>query len=528
VKIYSDPGLPYPYTFREPDKPIKPGGTLSVAVNWDFSTQDTTKGAGSGTIVVPNIVYNRLLGHVRGTNPLYNPFKLQLEPEIAKSWELSPDGLVHTFHLQPGVKWQNVAPLNGRPFTAADVKFTYERYQTTGVNTQYFVHVDRFEATDPETLKVTMKQPTADFLIPLGSFYTTLHPRELVEDGSIDATAVGTGPMIVKEMLPGQSIRFEKNPDYWEREVLLDGAELKIMLDASARLAAFRAEQVDYSNGIFNRLIEVNAILDTNPDVQINIGAQTRGTVMALIMDNPKWQDERVRRAIALAIDTEALKTILYEGMAKKLPAFDWSFLFDEEPTVESGVFGDWWRYDPDEAQSLLSAAGQEQLEFTDEYYPYTPQNTQQSEMLVDQFRKVGITMKSSLQEYTTFNSQWVGRKLKEASSVGWAAGGYDADNYFYNHVRTDAPGNRWKISDPDIDRWADEQQVELNADKRKELLRKIWDKDLDMMYRPPLVSPLSFEVYQPWLRALRYDGLGANGFYYSLGDQIAGVWLDK
>ena len=107
-------------------------------------------------------------------------------------------------------------------------------------------------------------------------------------------------------------------------------------------------------------------------------------------------------------------------------------------------------------------------------------------------------------------------------------SGRLQRDNYFYNHVRTDAPGNRWKISDPDIDRWADAQQVELNPEKRKELLRNIWDKDLDMMYRPPLVSPISFEVYGPAVRNLRYDGLGANGFYYSLGDQIAGVWLDK
>jgi peptide/nickel transport system substrate-binding protein len=396
------------------------------------------------------------------------------------------------------------------------------------VNTQYFVNVASFETPDPLTLKVTMKKPTADFLVPLGSFYTTLHPKELVDDGSIEKTAVGTGPMILKEIQPGQIITFTKNPDYFEREVLLDGAELRIMQDAAARLAAFRAGQVDYANGIFNSLPEVQAIVKSNPDVQINMGAQTRGAGMALIMDNPKWKDERVRRAIALSIDTDALIQVLYQGTAKKLPVFDWSFIFDEEPTATSGAFGKWWRYDVEEAKKLLAAAGADKLEFTDEYYPYTPQNTQQSEMLVDMFRKAGIKMTSSRQEYTTFNSQWVGRKLKEASSVGWAAGGYDADNYFYNHVRTDAPGNRWKISDPDIDKWADAQQVELNPQKRKELLRKIWDKDLDMMYRPPLVSQISFEVYPAHVRALRYDGLGANGFYYSLGDQISYVWLDK
>lgn len=85
VKVYKDPTLPYAYTFAEPNKPLKKGGIFKVAVNWDYATQDTTKGAGSGTIAVPNIVYNRLIGHVRDVSPIYNPFKLQLEPQIAKS-----------------------------------------------------------------------------------------------------------------------------------------------------------------------------------------------------------------------------------------------------------------------------------------------------------------------------------------------------------------------------------------------------------------------------------------------------------
>ncbi|MBM4415268.1 MAG: hypothetical protein FJ035_03215 [Chloroflexi bacterium] len=86
-------------------------------------------------------------------------------------------------------------PLNGRAFTAADVKFTFERYQREGVNTRYFVNVAAFETPDPLTLKVTMKKPMADFLVPLGSFYTTLHPKELVDDGRIEKTGVETQPL---------------------------------------------------------------------------------------------------------------------------------------------------------------------------------------------------------------------------------------------------------------------------------------------------------------------------------------------
>ena len=69
----------------------------------------------------------------------------------------------------------------------------------------------------------------------------------------------------------------------------------------------------------------------------------------------------------------------------------------------------------------------------------------------------------------------------------GWLTTGFDADNYFYGQVHSKSTGNRSQFTDSDIDTWAEAQQVELNPAKRKELWRKIWDKDLDMMYRPPL-----------------------------------------
>src|SRR5205814_1576399 len=111
------------------------------------------------------------------------PTKLELVPELAKSWETSPDGLTHTFKLQQGVKWQNIAPLSGRAFKAADVKFAYERYQNEGVHKPYFTNMKSVEAVDDSTVKITLNRPQPDFLIPLASRYTTIHPKELVDSG---------------------------------------------------------------------------------------------------------------------------------------------------------------------------------------------------------------------------------------------------------------------------------------------------------------------------------------------------------
>jgi peptide/nickel transport system substrate-binding protein len=207
---------------------------------------DPSVSAAGGTVTVPNMLYNRLIGIVRG--PKADVYQQPvLEPELAKSWERTPDGLVFTFKIQPGIKWQNLPPLNGRPFVAADAAFAMERYSKTGAHQQYFQSVSKFEVVDDLTFKVYMSRPVVDFLNPLGSNKQTIFPRELVDDGTLSKRGIGTGPMILKEFTPSQRVTFDKNPEYWERKVLLDGFEFRIMPDASARLAAFRSGQVDYA-----------------------------------------------------------------------------------------------------------------------------------------------------------------------------------------------------------------------------------------------------------------------------------------
>jgi ABC-type transport system substrate-binding protein len=341
--VVKDPNLPYPYQFPEPaGKTPKSGGTLRVGVDWEPGNHDVTKSAAGGTITAPNVAYNRLLGFVNG--PRFNPFKLELEPELAASWERTPDGLTYTFKLKPGVKWQNVAPLDGRPFGAADVKFAYERFQTEGVHRQYFSNVKSIEAPDQQTLKITLTKALADFVMPLGGRYLTIFPRELVDDGSIQRTMVGTGPMIMKERLPGQRVVFERNPDYFEGPTRLDGLEFRIILDRDAQLAAFRTEQLDftYAYSFAANKRDIDALLKTNPNVQLNMSATTFTTPFALNLSSSKYQDVRIRRAIQLSIDP-AVVTNFYDGLAKTLALQPWDLIFDKEPTPESGLFGKWW-----------------------------------------------------------------------------------------------------------------------------------------------------------------------------------------
>ncbi|MGI8549775.1 MAG: ABC transporter substrate-binding protein [Dehalococcoidia bacterium] len=523
-----DSGLPWPYNFPEPNKTAKPGGVMKVAATWDTSILDPTKTSAGGTITMLNIAYNRLIAIRSGIHQV-NPFKLNLDGEIAEKWE-QPQPNQYIFHLAPNIKYQDVAPLNGRDFTAADVKYAYERYAKEGVQTPFFKDVDSITAADDHTLSITLKQPSADFLVPLASRYLTLFPRELVESGQIEKMAVGTGPMILKDVVQSDHVTMVKFPKYWKKDVLLDGLEFRIMPDASSRLAAFRAGQVDYGYSVVDNRRDLEALLASNPKVQVNLASAVNSTFsISPNLQNPKFQDERVRQALMLAMDRDTLTNVIYgKGLAKTLPTMPWDFVFDKEPTGDQ--LGPWWHYDPAEAKKLLAAAGAEGLSFDMIYYEYSVAgNTRSNEVLTDQLKQAGITIRPQKVDYTTFNSQWVGGTYKEAAD-GWYTLGFDANTYFYNQIYSKSPGNRWHINDPQLDEWALKQYGELDAQARRQIQKQMWDRILQKAYRIEKPVAIGFETYQPSLRGIRFTGQphGANSSYYEWGVQVADAWLDK
>ena len=527
-ELVQDPALPYPYNFPEPNKTPQRGGIMKVAATWNFQSIDPIDSAAGGTVTVPNMVYNRLIGFKRG--PGADVFQPEIEPELAASWERSPDGLTFTFAIQPHATWQNIAPLNGRKFTAEDAAFALNRYATEGVHKSYYANVAGFEAVDDETFKINMAQATADFLNPLASNKQTIFPRELVDDDSIETNAIGTGPMILESLELGQNVLFSRNPDYWEKEVLLDGFEFRIMPDHPARLAQFRVGNIDYAYGVVSTVRDLNELLETNPDVQVNFIPITYNSIsMGINHTLEKYQDVRVRRALAMAIDRQEMVDIVFDGLGKAQNIIPWPFLFNEEKSVGSPEVGPYLQYNPDEARKLLAAAGAEGFTMNNSYYAYTSALEQMTEITYSQLARVGINMTGGKVDYTEFNSQWVPSKLPDFSTSAWSTSGYDADNWFHGQVHSQSPGNRWRTNDAEIDGWAEAQQVELDPAARAELWRKIWDKDLDQAYRPTLPWGFSLEVYQPWVRGLRFTGTapGDNNSYYTWGDQVHSAWID-
>ena len=94
--------------------------------------------------------------------------------------------------------------------------------------------------------------------------------------------------------------------------------------------------------------------------------------------------------------------------------------------------------------------------------------------------------------------------------------------------MHSESPGNRWRLNDPQVDAWAEQQQTELDPDARKEIHQTMWDYFLEKMFWPPVPSALYIQTYQPWLRGIRFGGIfGTNSSYYDWGDQVASAWID-
>ena len=177
----------------------------------------------------------------------------------------------------------------------------------------------------------------------------------------------------------------------------------------------------------------------------------------------------------------------------------------------------------------MLAAAGAEKLDFELVYFNYdNTRNRSYNELLAADFSQVGVTMKIASLDVTAFNAQWQRAEYKEAAD-GFATGGFGADTYYGAQLATGSSLNRWNISDPQLNEWGKQQSSELNPQRRREILRKIFDHYAQKAYRVEKVANYAFEAHHPWVRNQRLNGplssISTSGDFATFSDR---VWLDK
>ncbi len=447
--------------------------------------------------------------------------KFPIIPDLAKSWELSNDGLTYTFKLREGVKFQNVAPVNGREFTSEDAKYNLMRITTADSSIVVDKWKPRFQRAldfgtiksvdtpDKYTLVVKLAEPYAPFIDAVANPGTAMLPREFVEkfpEKIITEGMVGTGPFMPVEYKNQQLATYKKNPDYWNKDSAggqlpyLDELHFLYFADVQSEIAAFRSSQLDIPRGL--KKSQVDTLKRENPNFQVFV---TPSATLAMFRFNMKFkpfQDVKVRRAIHLAVDRHQIVDLVTEGTgvvsgpvtpiyADMANTMDWLL---SQPGYRKDK-----PQDIEEAKRLMKEAG-----YADglAFEVLSSTNIDPGDLLAvfaDQLKPLNITLKATIVDYA---GQWVPRSTQgefELTHMTHALA-TDADSLLSPHLISDAPRNYGKFSDPTLDDMIKKERSATTQEERKKWAQEAEKRALEIVPIAPLYTTTNTILVQPWV----------------------------
>ena len=397
-------------------------------------------------------------------------------PSLATKWSESDDGLTYDFELRQGVKFHN-----GDPFTAEDVKFSFERYKGSGAG-DLKKKVKTVEIVNPHHVRFQLNEPWADFLI----FYATpatgaawIVPKNYTEKLGNDEfknKPVGLGPYRFVSYQPGVELIMEANTEYWRKTPSVQRLVFKSVPEATTRLAMLKKQEADVTYALYSALGE-EARRDPNLKLEpVIIPGNSWLTFVDMYDPKSPWHDKRVRLAANHAIDRQAInevQTLGYSLLSGSIIPRKYEYALTLEP----------YAYDPKKAKQLLKEAGYangfEAGEYTtDSVY------AGDIEGVVNDFAAIGIRARVQPMERAAMLAAQKEKKVKNLTRQGSAAFGNAAsriETFIYSK------GSHSFIKDPEIDQWYEQQTVERDRQKREALLHKIQQKVYDEAYFGPM-----------------------------------------
>lgn len=275
-----------------------------------------------------------------------------VSPLLAESWDASPDLKTWTFVLVDDAKFHD-----GTPLTSATVKAAFERYgaeDSTNKRKQDFTNMAAIDTPDERTVVIELATPDPDFLFNLGQETAIITDAASAEGNATNP--VGTGPFRFKEWVQGDSVVLEKDPDYRDAaDIRLGQVTFRFFADDAAIVNALLAGDVD----AFPIGVPVETLEQFEADDRFTVSAGTTegDTILSINNKRAPLDDVRVRRAIAHAIDREALIDAVMSGYGEPIG----SHFPPHHPAYVD--LTDMYPYDPEKARSLLQEAGAEGLE---------------------------------------------------------------------------------------------------------------------------------------------------------------------
>src|SRR5215475_1326632 len=290
------------------DKP-RYGGKFVSAGNEEIPFYDMHQTSFGGVYAAVAPAYNCLIR----TSP-YDPMALDLIPELADTWDISDGGKTITFHLHKGVKWHD-----GTPFSSADVQYTIERimHPPKGMVSPrgpvFAALIERVEAPDPATVVIHGKGASGLLLPLFANGWNVIIPKHIAEKDPVNAlktTIMGTGPFRLKEPPTSSLWKYERNPEYFQKDrPFLDALEIHLVTDPQALVAALLSKRVFWSDVIPHLNMDRDrsqATVQQNPHLVRSSGSVVVVEHLTLQTEKPPFDDLRVRQALSEALQREA------------------------------------------------------------------------------------------------------------------------------------------------------------------------------------------------------------------------------
>lgn len=450
------------------------------------------------TALGPGLAYSRLLRLRSGEGS--NQPNLLLECDLCQSWELNED-LAYVFKLRPGIDWQNVAPVNGRPLNAQDVVFSLDRLKTPGwPNAPLLSSIGEATAIDDLTLQVELALEDADALLALADGHVKIVAPEVVAMyGDLkDAPVVGTGPWVWQETGPGEGMEFTRNSNYFENNLpFLDQLNVTVMRSGPLgdspgsveldKVAAFRAGLVDvFSAGPGEWDMVRRGDTDFQSVVSRRSGA---GVVLAMNSQMPNLKETAVRQAVFQAIDPWDYLDTVWSGQgfaSVGIPVRESGWLLDR-PEMRQNYFAD-----PGKARQLLLDSGQRlplDLEVTVRIERTGGENLALEERLIADLTAVGFNPELRRMNPVQFDDLVMGPAREFQLAVGAVPPTSTTNSYLFGLLHSKGQWNLSGHEDKQLDSMIEAQAAEFDDIARRDRLVEIQRRVLEQAY---LFSPVT------------------------------------
>lgn len=401
-----------------------------------------------------------------------------IQPHLAESWTVSPDGLQYTFSLRSGVKFHD-----NTPFDAAAVKWNFDRLKDPEVRVpgRASYPVEQTEVLDASTVRVTLKRPYVPFISALSvSVVGMLSPAAVEQHGNSYKNythLVGTGPYVFQERKKGEKITVTKSATYWGRKPHYDQVIFRIVPEAATRESLLLAGQVDLI--ILPPIADLPA-LQRNRAVKVLMAPSDRTIFIAINTQKPLLNDVRVRQALNYAVDKQAIITNVLFGAGDPMDAPMASSLFGY---CRAGAY----EFDQAKAKQLLKEAG---------VAPGTPisllhptgryvQDKEASQALAGYLREVGLEPQLQTMDWPSYISTIHAPPDKNTTQLhylGWAPSFLDSSQQMLQFASSYAPPNGQATTfyqNPQVDIWIKAAEEEGNPEKRKayfcQIAKQVW-----------------------------------------------------